>query len=76
MLNEVKPCKAGRKVISFMHISLDGFVAALKREMKRIKVDEVPKVRRTPSEDAFGEIFDHVGKRISRGDAALYGRIT
>jgi hypothetical protein len=43
--------------------------------MNRIKVDEVPKVRRTPSEDAFGKIFDHVGKRISEGDTALYGRV-
>ena len=44
-------------------------------EMNRIKVDEVPKVRRTPSEDAFGKIFDHVDKRISEGDTALYGRV-
>jgi hypothetical protein len=45
-----------------MHLSLDGFVAAPNGEMNRIKVDE--------------EIFDHVGKRISEGDAALYGRAT
>jgi dihydrofolate reductase len=51
-----------RKVISFMHISLDGFVAGLNGEMDWIKVDE--------------EIFDHVGKRISQGDTALYGRVT
>lgn len=51
-----------RKVISFMHISLDGFVAGPKGEMDWIKVDE--------------EIFDHVGKRISQGDTALYGRVT
>jgi dihydrofolate reductase len=51
-----------RKVISFMHISLDGFVAGPKGEMNWIKVDE--------------EIFDHVGKRISEGDTALYGRVT
>ena len=43
-----------RKIISFMHISLDGFVAGTNGEMNRIKVDE--------------EIFDHVGKRISEGD--------
>jgi hypothetical protein len=54
-----------RKIISFMHLSLDGFVAGPNGEMNSIKVDEVPKVRRTPSEDAFGKIFDHVGKRIS-----------
>ncbi|MGZ8537957.1 MAG: dihydrofolate reductase family protein [Flavisolibacter sp.] len=51
-----------RKIISFMHISLDGFVAGPKGEMGWIKVDE--------------EIFDHVGKRISEGDTALYGRVT
>ena len=51
-----------RKIISFMHISLDGFVAGPKGEMDWIKVDE--------------EIFDHVGKRIGKGDTALYGRVT
>jgi dihydrofolate reductase len=51
-----------RRVISFMHISLDGFVAGPNGEMDWIKVDQ--------------EIFDHVGKRISKGDTALYGRIT
>ncbi|WP_026769122.1 dihydrofolate reductase family protein [Asinibacterium sp. OR53] len=51
-----------RKIISFMHISLDGFVAGPNGEMNWIKVDE--------------EVFDHVGKRISEGDTALYGRVT
>jgi dihydrofolate reductase len=51
-----------RKIISFMHISLDGFVAGPKGEMDWIKVDE--------------EIFDYAGKRISEGDTALYGRVT
>ena len=51
-----------RKIISFMHISLDGFVAGPNGEMNWISVDE--------------EIFDHVGKRISEGDTALYGRKT
>ena len=51
-----------RKIISFMHLSLDGFVAGLNGEMDWIKVDE--------------EIFDFVGKRISEGDTALYGRVT
>ena len=50
------------KIISFMHISLDGFVSGPNGEMDWIKVDE--------------EIFDHVGKRISEGDTALYGRVT
>ena len=45
-----------------MHLSLDGFVAAPNEEMNRIKVDE--------------EIFDHVGKRISEDDTALYGQVT
>jgi dihydrofolate reductase len=51
-----------RKIISFMHISLDGFVAGPNGEMNWINVDE--------------EIFDYVGKRISEGDTALYGRVT
>src|SRR5678815_4737593 len=51
-----------REIISFMHISLDGFVAGPNGELNWAKVDE--------------EIFDHVGKRISEGDTALYGRVT
>ena len=51
-----------RKIISFMHISLDGFVAGPNGEMNWIKVDE--------------ELFDHVGKRIGETDTALYGRAT
>jgi dihydrofolate reductase len=51
-----------RKIISFVHISLDGFVAAPNGEMSWIKVDQ--------------ELFDHVGKRISQTDTALYGRKT
>jgi dihydrofolate reductase len=51
-----------RKIISFMHISLDGFVAGPNGEMDWIKVDE--------------EIFDHVAKGISGSDTALYGRVT
>ncbi|SIN81250.1 dihydrofolate reductase family protein [Chitinophaga niabensis] len=51
-----------RKVISFMHVSLDGFVAGPNGELDWVKVDE--------------EIFNHVGKRISEGDTALYGRTT
>ncbi|GET24286.1 dihydrofolate reductase family protein [Prolixibacter sp. NT017] len=51
-----------RKIISFMHISLDGFVAGPNGEMDWINVDE--------------EIFDYVGERISEGDTALYGRVT
>jgi dihydrofolate reductase len=51
-----------RKIISFMHISLDGFVAGPNGEMDWIKVDE--------------ELFNYVGKRISGGDTSLYGRVT
>jgi len=51
-----------RRIISFVHISLDGFVAGPNGEMNWIKVDE--------------EIFDHVGKRVSQTDTALYGRVT
>lgn len=51
-----------RKLISFMHLSLDGFVAGPNGELNWVKVDE--------------EIFNHVGKRISEGDTALYGRVT
>jgi dihydrofolate reductase len=51
-----------KKIISFMHISLDGFVAGPNGEMNWIKVNE--------------EIFDYVGKRISESDTALYGRVT
>ena len=51
-----------RKIISFMHISLDGFIAGPNGEMDWIKIDE--------------ELFNHVGERISKGDTALYGRVT
>lgn len=51
-----------RKIISFMHLSLDGFVASPNKEMNWIKVDE--------------EIFDHIGKRIAQTDTAMYGRVT
>jgi len=51
-----------KKIISFMHISLDGFVAGPKGEMDWITIND--------------EIFDHVGKRIGDTDAALYGRVT
>jgi len=45
-----------------MHISLDGFVAGPNGELNWAKVDE--------------ELFDYVGKRISKGNTALYGRVT
>lgn len=45
-----------------MHMSLDGFVAGPNGELDWVKVDE--------------EIFNYVGKRISEGNTALYGRVT
>lgn len=45
-----------------MHLSLDGFVSGPNGELNWVKVDD--------------EIFDYVGKRISEGDTALYGRVT
>ena len=51
-----------RKLILFMHISLDGFVAGPAGEMDWIKVDE--------------EIFDFGGKFTEDADAALYGKNT
>jgi dihydrofolate reductase len=51
-----------RKLIAFVHISLDGFVAGLNGELDWVKIDN--------------EIFDYVGKRINEGDTAFYGRVT
>ena len=51
-----------RRIISFMHVSLDGFVAGPNGEMDWIKVDQ--------------EIFDYAATRISDSDTALYGRVT
>lgn len=51
-----------RKIISFMHMSLDGFVAGPQGELDWVKVDE--------------ELFDHVAKRVSGSNTALYGRNT
>jgi dihydrofolate reductase len=51
-----------RKLVSFFHVSLDGYVAGLNGEMDWIKVDD--------------EIFDYVGERVNDSDTALYGRVT
>jgi dihydrofolate reductase len=51
-----------RKLISFMHVSLDGFVAGVNGEMDWIKVDP--------------EMFELAGKQTDRSDTALYGRVT
>lgn len=51
-----------RKLIFFMHTSLDGFVAGLQGEMNWIKIDD--------------EMFDFVGTMTDKADTALYGRVT
>lgn len=51
-----------RKLVSFMHVSLDGFVAGLNGELDWIKVDN--------------EIFDYAGHRTNVANTALYGRYT
>ena len=51
-----------RKIVLFMHTSLDGFVAGPNGEMDWIHVDE--------------EIFNYAGDRTNHADTALYGRVT
>lgn len=51
-----------RKLILFMHTSLDGFVAGPNGEMDWI--------------NAGDEIFDYVGNEVDKADTALYGRVT
>ncbi|MEA2753588.1 MAG: hypothetical protein QOI41_7731 [Myxococcales bacterium] len=51
-----------KKVISSVHVSLDGFVAGPKGEMNWITLSE--------------EIFDYVAELLQPIDTALYGRVT
>lgn len=51
-----------RKLVLFMHVSLDSFVAGPNGEMNWIHVDE--------------EIFDNAHDRTEAADTALYGRVT
>jgi len=51
-----------RRLVLFMHVSLDGFVAGPNGEMNWIHVDE--------------ELFDYAGQRTNAADTALYGRVT
>jgi dihydrofolate reductase len=51
-----------RKILAFMHVSLDGFVAGPQGEMNWINLDD--------------EMFDYADKETSRSDLALYGRNT
>jgi dihydrofolate reductase len=52
----------GRKVIAFLHVSLDGFVAGPNGEMNWIRMDD--------------EIFANAQDLASEVDTALYGRTT
>lgn len=51
-----------RKIVAFMHTSLDGFVAGPAGEMDWIHVDE--------------ELFEYAGRQTDKSDTALYGRVT
>src|SRR5215208_6430556 len=51
-----------KKLVLFMHASLDGFVAGPNGEMDWIKVDD--------------EMFDYAGRETNEADTALYGRVT
>lgn len=51
-----------RRLVSFFHVSLDGFVGGPNGEMNWINVDQ--------------EVFDHVSERVQDTDTAMYGRIT
>jgi len=51
-----------RKIVLFMHVSLDGFVAGPNGEMDWINVNE--------------ELFEYAGNQTDQADMALYGRVT
>jgi dihydrofolate reductase len=51
-----------RRLVLFMHVSLDGFVAGPNGEMDWIKVDD--------------QMFEYAGQRTNESDTALYGRVT
>lgn len=51
-----------RKLVLFMHLSLDGFAAGKKGEMDWIIVHK--------------ELFDYAATRTAESDTALYGRVT
>ena len=54
-----------RKIVSFMHVSLDGFVASTDEGMASLGWISL-------SDDLFG----YVDQRIQQTDTALYGRVT
>ncbi len=51
-----------RKIVSFVHLSLDGFVSTAEGGLDWVSITE--------------ELFDYVGQRIKQTDTALYGRVT
>lgn len=51
-----------RKLIFFMHTSLDGFVAGLNGELNWVKLGD--------------DMFDFVAEMTAQSDTALYGRVT
>src|SRR3954467_5442963 len=51
-----------RRLVLFMHVSVDGFVAGLNGEMGWIHVDE--------------DMFEYAGQQTDEADTALYGRVT
>jgi len=51
-----------RKIVSFVHLSLDGFVASADGGLGWVSITE--------------ELFDFVRQRIQQTDTALYGRVT
>ena len=50
------------KLVLFMHVSVDGFVAGPNGEMDWIQVDD--------------EMFEYAGRQTDESDTALYGRVT
>lgn len=51
-----------RKIVLFIHTSLDGFAASANNKLDWVHVDE--------------EIFDYAAQRTNESDTALYGRVT
>jgi dihydrofolate reductase len=51
-----------RKIVSFVHLSLDGFVASAEGGLDWVSITE--------------DLFDYVEQRIKQTDTALYGRVT
>lgn len=53
------------KIVSFVHVSLDGFVASNDEGMASLGWISITQ-----------DLFDYVGQRIGSTDTALYGRVT